>query len=367
MHTRRTASDPCRFRRAKRPGEAMDPFSHVAFGRVLLRSHLRTRWRRGLAWAVGSGALAPDIDALLMPFAFDRYLVEHERLTHGLLGALICSTILAHVIKHFTRDLRLRQLVGASLVGSLSHLAADLLSGGTIRPFWPVSDVALFDLGLVAMGDLWVMAIFLAGMLVSRRRSPRAGLISALIVVATVGALFMFKATMRARAACAFAQADVRRLGPAQATVPVWGSLTKWRLYTVAGHDTHGDRALRVHTVDGWSGRVSLAVVDARSAASDQKRAAPAIDASREWQVVRNFHRAQHHLWLAQHIPRSDGSAIVRWSDLRYCWLDSRNDGPGSILGPAILCGLWFGGELDVAGQVQRQFVRFGNGMEQSR
>ena len=66
----------------------MDPVSHASFGRTLvaaLGTHQASSDRpvRGTVVAAVLGALSPDIDSIVMPFGWDRYLRVHETATHS--------------------------------------------------------------------------------------------------------------------------------------------------------------------------------------------------------------------------------------------------------------------------------------------
>ena len=80
-----------RLRRARLTGRiTMDPLSHVAFSRTLigvLPSPRRIDGPRGAHVAAAVlGSLSPDIDAVFMPFGWDRYLRVHEVGTHTVEG-----------------------------------------------------------------------------------------------------------------------------------------------------------------------------------------------------------------------------------------------------------------------------------------
>src|SRR5215210_1640682 len=82
----------------------MDPFSHIVFGRTL--AAVRTPRGRGMIPAVMLGALAPDADAVLMPFGWDIYLRAHEVGTHSALGCLAMAALTALAVRLFVRGSR---------------------------------------------------------------------------------------------------------------------------------------------------------------------------------------------------------------------------------------------------------------------
>src|SRR3954453_19999331 len=142
----------------------MDPISHLAFGRTLIALARQGRSRRGTIGAAMLGSLAPDIDAVFMPFGWDRYLRAHEIGTHSLIGALACAAASAAVVRSARRETRFSPLFGAAAIGTLSHLVLDVASGARVRLFWPLADRHI-TLPLVAMADPILLALLVAGVI----------------------------------------------------------------------------------------------------------------------------------------------------------------------------------------------------------
>ena len=115
----------------------MDPFSHVAFGRTLAALHTPRVRARGTIPAVVLGALAPDADAVLMPFGWDIYLRAHEVGTHSALGSLAIAALTALVVRVSVRGSRYPALVAAAWAGGLSHLALDCYWTPELSPHTP--------------------------------------------------------------------------------------------------------------------------------------------------------------------------------------------------------------------------------------
>src|SRR5688572_81327 len=138
----------------------MDPVSHVVFGSSLNRARMRAPALRGTSLAIGLGSLAPDIDLVLVPTGWDRYLVAHQAGTHSLLGAVVCGVLAAGVAHLLRRGSAFRPLIVPAVVGALSHVLADLLSGATIRIAWPMLDTRVSNLGVFTMGDPLTIAVF---------------------------------------------------------------------------------------------------------------------------------------------------------------------------------------------------------------
>src|SRR5688572_27490995 len=114
----------------------MDPVSHVSLGRTLV-GVIGPRDGggpiRGSIAAGVLGALSPDIDSILMPFGWDRYLRVHEIGSHTILGTVACGLLTAAVVWIATRS-RYKQLAFCAWVGAVSHVLLDLLSSARLRP-----------------------------------------------------------------------------------------------------------------------------------------------------------------------------------------------------------------------------------------
>src|ERR1700681_1504129 len=169
----------------------MDPLSHLACGGALVTLVQRQRRRPGMAMAALLGAVAPDVDALLMPAGWDIYLRAHEIGTHSILGSIATACAAAALGRASVPGSRYRTLLAGTSIGVLSHLALDLLSGGRLRVGWPLLD-ARVSLPLVAMADPWLIGIFSSGALALwiGRRQPRS---AALCTIATAAAFLAMK------------------------------------------------------------------------------------------------------------------------------------------------------------------------------
>ena len=88
-HFYRVLGRAARFvRRARLTALAMDPVSHVIFGRTLIALDRRGRFGAGAIAAAVLGALAPDIDVLAVWRGWDVYLRVHEIGTHSIVGSV---------------------------------------------------------------------------------------------------------------------------------------------------------------------------------------------------------------------------------------------------------------------------------------
>ena len=332
----------------------MDPFSHIAFGRTLAALHTPRARSRGTILAVVLGALAPDADAVLMPFGWDIYLRAHEVGTHSALGSLAIAALTALVVRVSVRGSRYPPLVAAAWAGGLSHLVLDILSGAQVGLEWPLTDSRM-SLPLVAMAEPVLIAIFFTGsmvLLAVRKTPPRRQRLAA-IGILTVAFLFLdLKAVLLIKA---MSSLDGRSGQVVNRVVEArWASLTEWYVY---------DR-----TTDALQQRRVRAGGDPELLLSRPIGAESAlVTSSRSLSTVRNFLQV-HQLGFAVQFPEPTVGTHVLWSDIRFCWVpqDGTAATPvlasvaasGSIAG--IACGLWFGGTFDDHGRVVTQRVQVG-------
>jgi len=329
----------------------MDPVSHLALGRALALLRERPpastdtvrstsslaglRNRRVMA-AFLLGSLAPDIDALLMPSGWDRYLVAHQQLTHSIAGTLACAVLTALVLAAVrrTRQDFLHLTLCAWLGSAIAHVGLDLVSGGTVRPFSPLLDMR-WTLPLVAMADpilatpLW---LFFFASFVWRRYAAR---LARLALAAALALLFVKSASL------VIARGIVAGHTPAIPDAVIeaeWGSFVRW-----AAFDRSGDLLRRWH-VDVGNRSIILALE--RSG----PREAPEARASRALETVRNLHEISD-LGFPE-IRRDGATTMVLWSDIRFCYSSG--------------CALWFGGTFDTALRPLEQIVIVGS-LEQTR
>jgi membrane-bound metal-dependent hydrolase YbcI (DUF457 family) len=329
----------------------VDPISHAVLGQALATVFAReTRARRTLLAAGVLGALAPDVDAVLMPFGWDLYLRAHEIGTHTLAGSVPLACAVALVVGLVARTRSGLDLVVVGWLGSVSHIALDVLSGARIQIGWPVV-AGRVSLPLVAMADPWLLGLLVAGGigLAMPGRRPRR---RAAWLAAGMAAFFGLKATLLVQAVRGGAHAGqapaLERIVEAQ-----WASLTGWYVFT-RERDTLTQ--WRVEVGRPWIRLVSWPTVPD----------SPRVRASRSLNTVRNFLHV-HELGFAVELPDVNGGAQVLWSDLRFC--RKQEDGAGVMPDPVLLrdtpagpvrlaCALWFGGAFDAGGGAIRQLVK---------
>ena len=337
----------------------MDPLSHAAFGFTLGGLARSPRLGRSAPALAALGALLPDIDAVVMPTGWDRYLVVHEIGTHSLCGALVCALGAAWLIRLSKSQFPLSTVFLALSLGALSHVALDVLSGATIRLLWPLAD-RRFSEALVAMADPWLAGV-LIGCVVAQhlvRREHRTRVARVGILVVTM--MLIAKAVLLGRALQLY-HAEVGRDG-VRAYLPAveWGSLTTWHV-----RDRTGDE------VRNWQ-------VDARAAttrlllrvATDQD--APNAESAKALGTVRNFLRAHDFVFALTWV--GPDSTQVLTSDVRYCWNPlspgAASPAPGTPYRPTlapVACDLWVGGSLDTAGAPAGQVVWLGTWVQRRR
>jgi membrane-bound metal-dependent hydrolase YbcI (DUF457 family) len=331
----------------------MDPVSHVAVGRTL--AGLTDRRSHGYVAATVVGALSPDLDAVLMPFGWDRYLRVHEIGTHTVLGTIACALVVGGMVRFFRRSTRYGVLALLAWMGAVSHVVLDLVSSARHRPGWPLIDTVV-SLPAVAMADPWLLCLCAAGAIVviPKRSSPRWRRTAVISLGVTAGFL-LIKASLGVSAFRGYTNARDTRAERVEARVieAAWASLTTWNVLD------RTPRQLRF-----WRARAGQPAEEIFSWPVAAET--PMVRASHAFSTVRNFLRS-HDLAFAVEFPRGEDRTLVLWSDIRFCW---NPDAPGAptidpVVGVSgnrtrLACALWFGGELDPSGLPLREIVRIG-------
>ncbi len=329
----------------------MDPVSHAIFGLTLVSADRRARLWPAAGVMAAAGALSPDIDLLVAPFGWDRYLAVHEIGTHSILGALGCAAIAAALARAIAGGTYRQRAIAAS-VGALSHVALDVLSGATVRLLWPFAD-ARFTAPLVAMADPWLAAVLVAGVVFGLIASTRQRVLVARMTLLAVAALLVTKTLLLRQAWEHYSAATTTRPSIAALAQAEWGSLTRWLIC-----DRTAER-VRQWRVDVSGGQVQPLL---QIAIGDD------IDAARRsmhLESVRHLRRAHDFVFAtAEVVP---GGTRVAWSDIRYCWHPDAARQVSAPLGspqrptPAsVACSLWVGGTLDADGAPPRELIIVG-------
>jgi membrane-bound metal-dependent hydrolase YbcI (DUF457 family) len=332
----------------------MDPISHVSFGRLVVEP-MAERLGPGTVVACVLGSLTPDVDLVVALRGWDVYLRQHQVGTHSLAGAIAGGIATALVVRTFRKN-ALTPLIVAGTVGCLGHLLLDLISGADIRLLWPASR-ADFTLPLFAMADPWLLGLLVVCALVaaSARRSTglqarSAGLQAcksfprrAFLGLGLVAAVLIVRGALYASAMhAAPPQMPPGSFWRAQA---VWGSWSSWVRYEASSGEVTAS-ALDV----GGGARVLMRI--------PRNLEDPLVRRSQSLDTVRNL-MTTHDVTFARVEGRSNGTARVGWSDLRYCApVDAAVNEGAAHAEPA--CALWFGGDYDERGRPGTTFVQFG-------
>lgn len=325
----------------------MDPGSHVAFGRTLVElTAAAGARRRGIAGAAMLGALSPDVDALVMPFGWDRYLVVHEIGTHSAIGTFACAVATAallRAVRAIDRDCPFGTVVAAAWIGAASHVLLDMLSSARLSPAWPLAN-AIVSLPAFAMADPWGIALCVAGPVAIRLAPPARKRRAAAMALAALAAFVAVKGALAAAAVGKYTEAAaLHEAVRARVVEAEWASLDAWLI------SDSTDSAVRRWRADRGGADLVLSRTLGHETAN--------VAASRSLSTVRNFRRV-HHLAFHTRTRASDGLERILWSDIRFCWTPTPRD--AEVVADGIACGLWFGGDFDAAGHPVRELVKVG-------
>lgn len=336
----------------------MDPVSHAAFGVTLVRT-LRSDPARGASSARAAvlaatlGALSPDIDIVVMPFGWDRYLRVHEIGTHSIVGAIVCGMLTGALVWIFkgaaTGQRRREYLILAvyASIAALSHVLLDLLSSARVKPGWPFVDTVV-SFPVVAMADPWMLALCVGGAVALRFSSDRRR--AAFAAIGAIAVFAVVKGALGALAVAGYKNAAERSGEPVLARVveAEWASLTRYRVFD---RTTHSLRAWRARA----SGDAELTFT------VPLEPETPLVATLRQWETVDNL-LSVHSLAF----PVTVANTGVLWSDIRFCWHPP--DSETAIVEPVVQsgegtrleCALWLGGETS-NGQLVTQIVKVGS------
>jgi membrane-bound metal-dependent hydrolase YbcI (DUF457 family) len=326
----------------------VDPVSHAAFGYTIARA-VRPPMSR-LAAAACIGALAPDADALSMPFGWDVYLRIHEVGTHALLGVAPVAFLVAIAVRgHSTQPIR--PLFHTSLVAVLSHLALDVVSGARIQIGWPLVS-GRTRLPLVAMAEPWVIVLCVLGAATiakctTHARRAACVVLVALIVVLTLKGVWLVQVLKELNGKTDNPVAMETRIVQSR-----WATLREWNVFSRS--------AMRFTHMTLSPGRFPLLIAEWPIDPD-----VPLAMRSRRLDSVRNL-LSMHELAFARERPVENGTTEVLWSDIRYCWQPPADANDASQRGPLTLgngrariaCALWVGGTFDGSGRALNQRVQ---------
>jgi membrane-bound metal-dependent hydrolase YbcI (DUF457 family) len=339
----------------------VDPLSHAALGRTLAalawgQTGVRLGSDQGQTQRGGSrrrttaaavlGALSPDLDAIAIPFGWDRYLRLHEIGTHSLAGTLACALVTATLVRLFTRNASWKALAWSAWLGAASHVLLDLISSARIRVFWPLFDRQL-SIPLVAMADPWLATILVTA-LPALWIAGRYKRVMAAAMVAVTSAFLGWKAAVATRAVATYRSAQTTT-SASYLVEARWASLREWHVFDRTERHL---RAWRIAADHPPQLMLSWPLEDTGGA----------IAASQTFSAVRNL-RDVHALAFPVRFAQPDGGEQVLWSDIRFCWNGSneraRQIEPIAISGDLrVSCALWAGVAFDPRGAALEQIVR---------
>lgn len=145
----------------------MDTITHGLSGVLLAKTGFHQRYGRTAMALFVISAILPDIDNLLWFWGDFAYLKYHRGITHSLLGALILSLFLALIFYFLTSLKRYWLLVGASLIGLITHIFFDLITSYGTQVFYPFSSIR-YSLDLIFIIDLAFTSIILLPLILGR-------------------------------------------------------------------------------------------------------------------------------------------------------------------------------------------------------
>jgi membrane-bound metal-dependent hydrolase YbcI (DUF457 family) len=326
----------------------VDPVSHAAFGYTMVRA-VRPPMP-GLAAAACLGALAPDADALSMPFGWDVYLRIHEVGTHALIGVVPVAFLVAIAVRgRSTRPIR--PLFYASLFAVLSHLALDVVSGARIQIGWPFVS-GRTDVPLVAMAEPWLIVLCVLGAATIAKYTTHARRAACVVLIALIFALTLKGVWLVQALNGLNGNSDNPAAMETRIVQSRWATLREWNVF--------GRSAMRFTHMTLTPGRAPRLVAE-WPIDPDVALAMP----SRRLDSVRNL-LSMHELAFARVRRVENGATEVLWSDIRYCWQPPSDANDAPERGPLALgngrariaCALWVGGTFDGSGRALNQRVQ---------
>ena len=333
----------------------MDNLTHTLFALTLARTRLGQAGR-GTTAALVIASSAPDIDFVASADGALSYLAWHRGPTHGpagIIGLGLATAGLVWVGRKYlaarrgelggAREASIGMLALVSIVGVFLHVAMDLATPYGTRVLSPLGWqwVATDWMPIV---DVYMLAIMLGGLLLGRDRAVRRR--TATIVLALIAGNYGVRAAAHQRAVDAVSR-EVRPLVPlcepagSQGTISSWGGDRGARLRTPATGPCFVDVAalptffspFRWRVVVRSASGYEIQEVDLfdRLPPSPEIKSrpdrAPTIRVSDEWTpaVERASRTRVGRVFLdfsrfpaAQLLEEPDGTATVRWTDMRF-------------------------------------------------
>ena len=170
----------------------MDVVTHGLIGAVAARSGVSQRLGRSATVALVTGALLPDIDAVMGVIDQMAAVKYHRGLTHSFLSAVPLALGAAALLWRWRSSLGYWALGGLLYLGISLHILSDLATSYGTMVFFPLS-AKRYALDWVFIVDPVYTAILLAGLILGWRqpdlsgRYARASLIALVLYVAMAG------------------------------------------------------------------------------------------------------------------------------------------------------------------------------------
>jgi len=170
----------------------MDVVTHGLIGAVAARSGVSQRLGRSATVALVTGALLPDIDAVMGVIDQMAAVKYHRGFTHSFLGAIPLAMIAAAFFGKWRNTLSFWKLIGLVYLGIVLHILSDLATSYGTMLFFPLS-AKRYALDWVFILDPVYTAILLVGLILGWRqpdrssRYARASLIALVVYVAMAG------------------------------------------------------------------------------------------------------------------------------------------------------------------------------------
>jgi membrane-bound metal-dependent hydrolase YbcI (DUF457 family) len=274
----------------------MDPLTHALVSYSLKRAAF-PRATRPITFVIIIAGTIADIDGQSAHFGPSAYLTFYRAGFHSLFAAVLFAllALLPFLVRNKPlsedKKVSLSLIFVAALSAALLHLLMDLCQSAGLELLWPFS-ARRFALDWVAHLDLWILAIFLAGILLpmlsglvteeigAKSKGPR-GRTGAFLAFAALILYLAVRFTLHASALAAIESRTYRGESPSRvAAFAESGSPSRW----------HGlvETESALHDVEVEVGPASNLDLDS-AITSYKPEASPALEAARNSLVARRF------------------------------------------------------------------------------
>ena len=273
----------------------MDPLTHALASYTLKRAAFPRFTRPVTIVMLVAGTIA-DINVLSKLAGPSAYLTFYRTYCHSLPAALLFSLLvtLPFLLRRSApteKQISPLHLFLAALAAALLHLLMDLCQSAGVELFWPFS-TRRFALDWVAPLDLWILGIFLAGILLpalsglvteeigAKSKGPR-GKVGASLALATMILYFVLRFVLHGNALAAVESRTYRGESPRKAAAfPESASPFRW----------HGivETESALHDFEMEVGPAASFEPDS-AVTSYKPEPSPALDAARDSAVAHRF------------------------------------------------------------------------------